>query len=262
MGKSGYGQLQKLYDDDWYDYQVRASLESARVYVPFLAQWLRPVSVLDVGCGRGAWLKAWRECGVARALGFDGHWNTAEKMLDPAIEFRQIDLNRRFALDQRVELSMSLEVAEHLEPGSAELFVECLTLAADAVLFSAAISNQGGTNHINERPHSYWAGLFQRQGYATFDLLRPTFWADDRVYYCYRQNSFVYAKQGSPPFRALIERGLQPLHNFNMMDCVHPALLAMRARQLAESRCLSFMQHVKALPGSFRRAIQNRLRKR
>jgi len=153
-------------------------------------------------------------------------------------------------------------VAEHLEPASADQFVECLTKAADVVLFSAAITNQGGTNHINERPHSYWANLFQGLGYSTFDLFRPAFWEDGRVCYWYRQNSFLYAKAESASFLSFLDQGLAPLRDFAMMDCVHPVLLDRRTRQVHEVYELTFLQHLTALPGSFRRAVERRLHSR
>ena len=34
--------------------------ESAEVLYEYIADWIAPKSVVDVGCGNGAWLKAWK----------------------------------------------------------------------------------------------------------------------------------------------------------------------------------------------------------
>jgi len=46
-----------------YEDQVLPSLESARVLLPHLWKYMQPRSVLDVGCGRGAWVAACHELG-------------------------------------------------------------------------------------------------------------------------------------------------------------------------------------------------------
>src|SRR5205085_12297195 len=142
---------------------------------------------------------------------------------------------------------MSLEVVEHLQASVGEQFVACLAEASDVILFSAAFTNQGGTNHINERPHSYWANAFQRLGYSTFDLFRPVFWTDERICYWYRQNTFLYARNESAPFQLLVSMGLAPLSDFRLMDCVHPGLLEKKTREANAASELSFLQHLSAL---------------
>ena len=49
--------LANVYDHTFYNNQVADSLRSARVYLGFLWKFFQPSSILDVGCGRGAWLK-------------------------------------------------------------------------------------------------------------------------------------------------------------------------------------------------------------
>jgi hypothetical protein len=99
--------------------------------------------------------KACHELGASRLLGFDGEWNTQSSMIVNAIDFQNIDLNKPFSAPEKLDLTISVEVAEHLEPKVAVQFIRCLTNSSDVILFSAAYLNQGGTNHLNEQRHSY-----------------------------------------------------------------------------------------------------------
>ena len=116
--------LAKHYDSSFYDSHGAKAVASARIYLKFLWQFFQPASVLDVGCGRGAWLKVCHELGSTRLLGFDGDWNNQETMIDSAIIFQSIDLNRPFLVPEKVELAMTLEVAEHLKPSTGPQFVK------------------------------------------------------------------------------------------------------------------------------------------
>jgi 2-polyprenyl-3-methyl-5-hydroxy-6-metoxy-1,4-benzoquinol methylase len=62
------------YTANFFDQLQAGALRSARAVVPYLLNLLRPVSVIDVGCGRGAWLAVFREQGVQDVLGIDGRW--------------------------------------------------------------------------------------------------------------------------------------------------------------------------------------------
>ena len=46
------------YDKAFFDYLNTGSLRSAEVIVPILKEYLASESILDVGCGQGAWLSA------------------------------------------------------------------------------------------------------------------------------------------------------------------------------------------------------------
>ena len=114
----------EVYDANFYENQVAASIEAARIYLKFLWQFLQPASVLDVGCGRGTWLKASHELGSKTLLGFDGDWNNQSLMIDSHINFQSIDLNRSFAVTEKVDLAISLEEACPVVPGSSISRVE------------------------------------------------------------------------------------------------------------------------------------------
>ena len=215
-----------LYDDAFYRRQVAGSYLSAKKYMQILWPLLQPQAAIDVGCGRGAWLKALKERGASQLVGFDGDWNSQQNMIDPAITFHAGDLNAPFAagFSQRFDLAISLEVAEHLEEASAAGFVRSLTALSDVVLFGAAYSGQGGTHHINEKPHHYWARLFESHQYLPFDLFRPIVWGDPEVEYWYQQNTFLYVRHHSDPFLKLVGAGQSPVKNSLFLNCLHPTL--------------------------------------
>ncbi len=99
-------------------------------------------------------------------------------------------------MDRRYDLAVCLEVAEHLPEASASKLVRQLTSAAPAVLFSAAVPGQGGTNHINEQWPDYWDGLFGRHKLIRLDPIRRQVWQDQRGAWYYQQNLFLYGTNG------------------------------------------------------------------
>jgi SAM-dependent methyltransferase len=241
-----------IYNESFYEGQVTTSLQSARIYLRFLWQIFQPVSVLDVGCGRGTWLKACHELGSKCLLGFDGGWNNQSSMIDSAIKFKSIDLNEPFFVTRKVDLIISLEVAEHLEPSTAPLFVKCLTDASDVILFSAAYTKQGGIGHINEQPHTFWARLFAENKFVPFDLFRPIFWGNDDVCFWYRQNVFLYVKKNSLVYRKLETYGYKEIVDLSFMNCIHPDLYNSKIEP-------GFRSHITDLMPSVWRAIRRRL---
>ncbi len=43
-----------VYNDQFFDYLTERSLQSARVVIPILLNFVNPKSVIDIGCGQGA----------------------------------------------------------------------------------------------------------------------------------------------------------------------------------------------------------------
>jgi SAM-dependent methyltransferase len=184
------------YDPTFFADHLRGSTSSARVVVPLLRSLVGFSSVVDVGCGIGAWLSVFAETGTGDFLGLDGPWVKPEDLLIPRERFVSADLARAeppAAAGRRFDLALSVEVAEHLPEGSADRFVAMLTGLAPVVAFSAAIPGQGGTDHVNEQWPDYWAAKFAARGYVWIDAVRPRVWADPRVQWWYAQNLVVYA---------------------------------------------------------------------
>ena len=213
------------YADGFYNNQMEGSYRSASIVVPYFLNFYKPLSVVDLGCGRGTWLKAFKENGVDRGGGHDGHWNSREKMVDSSIEFNQINLNApEFECHEKFGLAMSLEVAEHLDPSSASDFVRALTSLSDIVIFGAAYSHQGGVDHINEQPATYWAKLFNDCNYVPYDIFRPKIWGNPNIESWYQQNTFLYLNKSSKLNEDFRMHGLRPMENLEFMNCIHPQM--------------------------------------
>lgn len=237
------------YDEDFYNSQVSDSLRSAKVYAEYLCQFVQPNSVVDFGCGWGTWLHAFALNGVENLIGYDGSWNSQEKMINDRINFIGADLNKPINCSTKFDLAISLEVAEHLRRESADTFIESLVRASDIILFGAAYPGQGGTDHINERPQSYWAEKFISLDYSPFDVLRPVFWGCKDVEYWYRQNSFIYIKNNTLAFNKFIKNGFRPIERLEFMNCVHPEAYALSILQRNNlykfKRLLNFIKLIK-----------------
>ena len=210
-----------LYNDKFYGDNI-SRIESSKEILSYLFKILRPNSVLDVGCGRGVWLKVSKDLGAKIIYGVDGEWNNG-KQIDKEIVFKSINLNNNFDLNKKFDLTLCLEVVEHLEKNSSENIISSLTNTSDIILFSAAFKYQGGVGHLNENLHSYWADIFHKKNYLPFDLIRPVFWDNEKVSYWYRQNTFLYVKKNSPQFEK-IKMNFNYIKNYKFMDSVHPEM--------------------------------------
>jgi SAM-dependent methyltransferase len=212
-----------LYDAAFYHDHAHRARRSAELIVPQILARYRPASVVDVGCGLGAWLAVFREQGIADVLGYDGEYVLRNELAIPRSCFRAVDLAQPLDVPRRFDLALSLEVAEHLPAERAASFVRMLTEFAPVVVFSAAIPMQGGTGHQNEQWPSYWAHEFESLGYAVLDFVRPATWTSPDVDYWYAQNALVFADAATLAAEPLLAAELERTHR-DRLDLVHPAL--------------------------------------
>lgn len=204
-----------------YGEKIAGSACSAAAMVPRILRLFPCVtSVVDVGCGAGTWLHRFRLHGVSRVLGIDDDDPTDGLFQIEKSEYQCRSLSKPFVLDERFDLAMSLEVAQRLSPKYTETFISNLTGLSDVVMFGAAIPGQGGNNHVNERWPGYWAGLFSKQGFACFDVLRGSLWYDERVEWQYRQNTLIFVKKSRADLTASLQEGIKL--NKAPFDLVHP----------------------------------------
>jgi SAM-dependent methyltransferase len=187
------------YGEDFYRYIEAGSIRSASVVVPLVLRELSPVSVLDVGCGAGAWLSEYRNCGITDYFGVDGAYVQQSSLLISAGHFQSQDVAQAFDLGRRFDLVQCLEVGEHLPAVSSDTLIGNLVRHGDKVLFSAATPGQGGENHINEQTHEFWRLLFAKHGYKPFDMVRPVIRGVAAVASWYRRNIVLYVAEAAVP---------------------------------------------------------------
>lgn len=126
---------------------------------------LNPISVVDVGCATGDFVKRFNGMGIP-AKGIEGseHCLTFLECAPGDIVIQ--DLREPFKLADNFDLAICFEVAEHIEPEYAHIFVQNLVGLSDRLLLSIAGPGQLGHGHVNLQPISYWKSLFRKHGYV------------------------------------------------------------------------------------------------
>lgn len=240
---SDKNEVLEVYDQEFYSEQINGSTLSASIVIPLILKLIPDVkSVVDVGCGVGTWLAEFKRNGIDSVRGFDGGNPPMNYLLIDEDEYKKADFTVGYPDQEKVDLAISLEVAEHLDEKHAEAFVKNICGLSDVILFSAAIPNQGGTHHVNERWPSYWADIFDAEGFQFFDIIRPQIWYDKRVKWWYRQNIFLVAKKDRSDLVEIFNESaasqatqLDIVHpdiyliNYDMIECLEKKLQQLRS---------------------------------
>jgi SAM-dependent methyltransferase len=209
------------YTEQFYEDIREGSRRSAREIVPIVLDLVSPKNVIDVGCGLGTWLSVFKEFGVDDIWGAEGNWVDKAVLEIPKERFLQADLTKPFRLERKFDLVVSVEVAEHLSPEFAGIFLESLVRLGPVVLFSAAIPFQGGKNHVNEQWQGYWAEQFQNKGYHAIDCIRKRIWQNARVEFWYAQNMLMFARLDYLQTHPALQREYENTYA-SQLSLVHP----------------------------------------
>jgi SAM-dependent methyltransferase len=223
------------YCETYYEGFRQGSLAAATTMLPALFETVRPKSILDIGCGVGAWLRAAIDLGVEDVLGVDGSWVNPDQLMIPRDKFQIADLaSGNWKPQRNFDLGLCMEVLEHIPDAAGRVVVKRLSEHTTIALISAAIPGQGGGghNHINEQWQSYWAKIFEEHGFLASDALRRSSWAKTCIPYWYRQNAVIYAS-------AEVLRNFRFLQTpIDDLDIVHPVLFRKRCLKKPKSKRL------------------------
>lgn len=222
-----YKNYKKFFDKKYYDNINLISYNAAKIILNDLYKLYKFKSVVDFGCGSGAWIKsAWEIDNNIKITGIDGHYVKDLINFDKANIILQ---NLEYDISiKKHDLAISLETAEHLSPGRAHTFVRDLCNASEMVFFSAAVDGHGGANHLNEQTQSYWIKIFSDHGYDPFIFInRKKYWFHKTFEKCpyYISGSFLFIKRNAKQYKLF--------ENFKIKDdfvpdIVHPNILRWR----------------------------------
>ena len=227
-----------VYDSSFYDEIQAGSLASAREVVPIICEYLKPESVVDVGCGTGIWLSVFKDYGIKDVLGVDGDYVDKGMLWVAKDEFLRHDLERPLRLERKFDLVLSLEVAEHLPAESTDVFLNTLCGLGDVLVFSAAIPLQGGNRHLNEQWPKYWGDKLNERGLVAIDCLRRRIWTNEKVEPWYSQNMLFFVRKDRLDAYPELKRGHD--ENPDVLSLVHPRIYLERVS--FRSRARRFMQ--------------------
>ena len=184
------------YDADFFRAMGDGPDENSKQVLCTAFTFLKPNSVIDIGCGTGKWVATAVMLGAREGFGVDGAYVPCERRLIAPDRFIERDLeNTPLALGRKFDMAICLEVVEHLSRRRSESFVAELCNLSDLILFSAAVPFQGGTNHVNEQWLEYWAILFRREQFVPVDVIRDQIWLNAEIEWYYRQNVIFFCRE-------------------------------------------------------------------
>ena len=166
-------------------------VDSAKNITDVLFNEFNPRRLIDLGSGCGVYSHFFRQRGVD-VLSIDGVQPPAEHSFPGPLHLR--DLTVPFENVWGVfDMTLCLEVAEHIPESFIDPFLENLTRFSDLLILSAAPPNQGGHHHVNEQPKRYWVKRLSEIGFVydrkktgqlmeTFKLNKPGFmWMSEHI---------------------------------------------------------------------------------
>lgn len=123
-------------------------------------------NLFDFGAGKGAYCRYFEDIGFTSVLGIDGEIYEGIECK----QFAKADLSIYFDLERKGNV-LCLEVGEHIQMESADVFIDNLTRHCDGLLvLSWAVIGQEGIGHVNCRPNEWVIEQFSKRGFKFMDL--------------------------------------------------------------------------------------------
>ena len=181
--------LAEQYDESYYEHHLGQPYRRGdrgwegifgRVAGAIVAE-LAPESVLDAGCAIGFLVEALRDQGVD-AYGFDISEYAISQVPEELRDYCWVG-SITDPLERSYDLTVCIEVLEHLPPELAETAIANLAGHSSRILFSSTPSDYAEPTHLNVQPMEYWVGLFARHGFFRDVDFDASFIAPHAIYF-------------------------------------------------------------------------------
>jgi len=183
--------LKHNYKKEMYDKIKEYGYNFAEQIIPILQQKFKIKTVLDVGCGNGSFLLKCLDFKF-HIRGYDGR-HVKNLLLIPQGKFTIKDLRRKFEVKNKYDLTLSLEVAEHLHEEYKDNFIDSICNSSNLILFSAAQIGQSGIHHVNCQRLEYWIDEFNKRGFI-HDINITDNIRNMDIHIWYKKNAMVFYK--------------------------------------------------------------------
>lgn len=159
--------LARIYDAAFFAEWGRSNeryVRSAAAVAGVLHELYRPKRLIDLGAGCGVYAHLFAARGT-EVVAVDGVRPPPEFSFPVALQVR--DLTAPFENPWgRFDLTLCLEVAEHIPEALAGAFLDNILRFGDRLILSAAQPGQEGHHHVNTRPKRYWVARLAEKGFA------------------------------------------------------------------------------------------------
>jgi len=156
-----------IYNKKFYDdiLAVDKETKSSEKLAKAIKLYLKPKSVIDVGCGIGIYLKPLDLSGIS-CFGIEGSSIARKYSVFNKNRIIVADVTRKLNINKKYDLALCIEVAEHIPKKTSSILIGNLTSLSNIILFTSAPPGQGGTDHINEQKPQFWINLFNKKNFV------------------------------------------------------------------------------------------------
>lgn len=153
-----------LYDKEYYETHNNWKLKEYHHIAKAIKEHLSPDSVIDLGCGNGVLVSLLEKEGI-KTFGVEASMDAINHRINKENTIYWHDLRVPIKKGLTTDLTVSIEVAEHIEPEMASNYCDNLTRFSDTVLMTASPEEDGGKYHFNPQNKEFWTQMMYTRGF-------------------------------------------------------------------------------------------------
>ena len=188
-----------MYDKKWMEDVLKEEEHSSKIISESILKHFKPNSIIDIGCGPGHFANELKRLGgddiFVSAL---DNSKDVSQFINPKVHFIKHDLTKPLKFEKRFDVSLCLEVIEHLDEKYEDEI--CKTLVGSTrhfLIVSIAQPDQIIPEHVNLKPLEYWIKKFSSLGLIyrhDYRALLNNIWHDNDVKSYFTHNVLVFSR--------------------------------------------------------------------